>query len=58
MRGHGQLANSTDDHEQTTKTYLPIFKPKKDRIVDCISTPEELGTPLSLTTDYVGNANK
>lgn len=58
MRGHGQLANSTTDSEQTTKTYLPIFQPKRKRDVSLVTTPEELGTPLDLMTDYVGNAKK
>lgn len=55
LRGYGQLANSEIEHEQTTHTYLPIFQPKRQRTVDVITTTDELGKPLQLSTDYIGN---
>lgn len=58
LRGYGQLANLEGQHEQTTRTYLPIFKPKRQRPVDLITSPEELGEPLQLATDYIGNGKK
>ncbi len=58
LRGYGQLANKEGQHEQTSKMYLPIFKPKRQRSVDLVSTPEDLGKPLDLMTDYVGNSKK
>lgn len=56
MRGHGQLANSTTDSEQTTQVYQLMFRPKRPRPVQVVTSPSELGDPLKLTTDYVGNA--
>lgn len=57
MKGYGQLANSSTEHEQTTKLYVPIFKPKViGRKVDVISSVQELGKPLTRSTDYVQNA--
>lgn len=56
MRGRGQLANATGEAEQTTKTYLPVFTPKRERAVNVVESPEELGSPLRSMVDYIGNS--
>lgn len=58
LKGRGQLANSTTDKEQTTKYYLPVFKPKHNREVEVVESADQLGTPLGLMTDYIGNSKK
>jgi len=58
LKGRGQLANSTTDKEQTTKYYLPVFKPKHNREIELVESAEQLGTPLGLMTDYIGNSKK
>ena len=59
LRGHGQLANAVDEDEQTTVTYLPVFKPKRPgRKVQCVATADQLGVPLDSTVDYLGNSNR
>jgi hypothetical protein len=60
LRGYGELACSTDGVETTTKTYLPVFQPKKlTRPVHCAKSNEHLQTgKIKLSTDYIGNSKK
>lgn len=60
LRGYGELACSTDGHETTTKTYLPIFQPKRSgRTIDCIDSAEQLQAgKITLSTNYLGNSKK
>lgn len=60
LKGYGELACSTNGIEQTTKTYLPIFNPKKsDRKVSIIENHNDLKPGrINLTVDYIGNSTK
>lgn len=60
LRGYGENANSTTGIEQTTKTYLPIYIPKKTtRAVSLVETHSDLlPGRIKLSTNYIGNSNK
>lgn len=56
LRGHGELAQAEDGVEQTSKTHLDIYKPKKkDRKVQVVERREELKeNPNKKVTVYLG----
>lgn len=73
LRGHGELAQARDSDladmdgsiiqeagkEQTSATHEAVYKPKrKGRKVELVMAREQLGDPLELMTDYVGNARR
>jgi len=56
LRGHGELAQAENGIEQTSKTHLGIYKPKKkDRKVHVVESREELKeNPNKKVTVYLG----
>lgn len=61
LRGHGELAQAPDDQgiEQTSKTHADIYHPKrKGRLVELVTIRSDLGPPLKLMTDYIGNSKR
>ncbi len=60
LRGYGELACSESGCETTTKTYLPIFQPKRSgRSVNIIDNAEQLQAgKIQLSTNYLGNSKK
>lgn len=60
LRGYGELACSSDGTETTTKTYLPVFQPKRTgRSVVVVETAEQLQAgKIQLSTNYLGNSKK
>ena len=58
LKGFGELAQNTSGRETTTSSYLPVFQPKrKGREVYVAQSVEDLGAPLQLMTNYIGNAS-
>lgn len=56
LRGKGELSQSREGTEQVSKTHLPIFKSKqRGRQVQLVTTLEELGSRLSVFTNYIQN---
>jgi hypothetical protein len=59
LRGHGELAMSKNGKEQVSETHKDIFVTKRrDRKVELVTVPEQLGNPLGRMTDYLGNVNR
>jgi len=60
LRGYGELAQSQDGTERTSKFYLPIYQPKdsKRNVMVVESLKELQSQSLSAVTDYLGNSHK
>lgn len=73
LRGHGELAQARDNNladmdgsiiqeagkEQVSAAHEAVYKPKrKGRKIELVMAREQLGNPLELVTDYVGNARR
>lgn len=60
LRGHGELsqASSPESREQVSQTHLGVYKPKrKDRRVELVTVPAQLGQPLGKVTAYLQNGS-
>jgi hypothetical protein len=61
LRGHGELAQAKDSEakEQTSREHQTVVRPKRPgREVELVTVQEQLGQPLRLMTDYLGNAKR
>jgi hypothetical protein len=59
MQGYGELAQAKDGKEQVSRTHAAVFKPKPSgRAVELVTAREQLGRPLELMTDYLGNSRR
>ena len=59
LRGYGELAMSLDGKEQVSQEHAGVYKQKRvGRRVELVVAREQLGQPLQLMTDYLGNSRR
>lgn len=58
LRGHGAIAlTDPTAKEQVSKTHIAVYRPKpKSRAVELVTTLDQLGAPVKMTTRYLQNA--